>query len=542
MVSHALMLAIPLAIFVLPAILQKLDFTLGPKEVLEGKPADASGGRNFQSEQRSARDQDPKESEEFESESSKASLDGCAEPVDTGQDQEMNEGTELHVDAVRPVAGPNTNRSDLNVNGEIAEIEDSLRSEAVQQIGIDCERASQVPNPRRACPKIASLRAAFEKPEEVPDTASIRSSSSGRANLHCGKDGMELEAEVIRLREDLHRERDMRIAYEEKVTTLEAEIEELNRQRKERDHAWCEEREQKVHAEPRILEERMQSLTEELKSRTLEVDTLHKQPAKMKLSILPTEVSDTYLQEQLGVLHYELQNLVVTNFRRVRMDVTPDTLRERWRKVSRSERPEELQRIFEVFDPGMKLVVLQAIVAHYLTTVLNDSYLFGLPKDLGWAKSALEATDALSTVLPNVSYSNWRSLTFDALRQSEQVKPILVKSMNDFVEEISSRLEAITELESVNIRSSALKTLIERALDLAHSIQVQRARYKFILPATGEHFDASMMEDITACSDAQNARTVKCATFPVVFKSTDASGETLQSRPVLIKAKVLCNG
>ena len=124
--------------------------------------------------------------------------------------------------------GPPVNPQELKVNGfQDRPQSSSSTSSAPSRTGV-----------RRTGSKFANLRAAFEggpatggKTESVKRRLTNREKTIDRAN----EQRQEYETETARLKSELDKEKELRIAFEEKVTSLEEAVEDLNSQLEERD-------------------------------------------------------------------------------------------------------------------------------------------------------------------------------------------------------------------------------------------------------------------------------------------------------------------
>ena len=352
--------------------------------------------------------------------------------------------------------------------------------------------------------------------------------------------------ETAKLKDELEKEKEFRVAFEDKVTGLEEEIDELNAQLEERDEAWREEYHQK-RTQERLEAANLLSATEsEARRRKEEVNSLQRQIADLKRNVststrVSVQISDTTFKQEMGILQHEVQNWVVNNFRRVRCEASAGELCDRLGKVTEPRQLDQLRPIYKGFDPAAKLPIYQATVASHMMEVFEDPFLFGLRGQRDWAKRIRQAGDSLPAALEPVVYNRWRASTFDALRQSPSVKEMIESSTTGIAEMICITLEAMTEVEDSGARLTSLKSIIKRAISLAHLIRVQQAQYEFILPSPGQPFDATAMDEIADESDAAVERIVKCATFPSITKVGDEDGDHLDHRTLIVKAKVLCN-
>lgn len=396
---------------------------------------------------------------------------------------------------------------------------------------------------RSTSSKFASLRAAFEQGGSSGDTGAdgvkrrLVSTDKG-SEKNAGKD-QDQEIEILKLREELEKERELRVAFEERVTSQEEEIEDLTEQSEHRDMMWKEEYER------RSLREREEAAAQ-LSLMGGEARSLQKQLADLKRSVSTstrntTQVSDTTIRQEIGVLQHEVQNWVVNNFRRAKSDGSPEELCVRLEKVSEAKQFEFLRPVYSTFELAAKLPIYQATVACYMMEVFDEPYLFGLVGQRDWAKRVRQAADALPGVLETAAYNRWRAATFDALRQSERIKEPVESATNGIAEMICITLKALTDVEESEMMHTSLRTIVRRAVSLAHVIRVQQARYEFVLPKPAESFDADSMEDIADESESDTERTIRCATFPAIVKVSNDEGDHLDVRSLVVKAKVLCN-
>ena len=380
--------------------------------------------------------------------------------------------------------------------------------------------------------RVASLRAAFEQAEKPADGAKRQLSNSS---------GQEQSVEIARLKAELEKERELRVAYEEKISTLEEEIEELNSQFEERD----DEHERRGQQERLEAQTRMNALGEEARTQRQEANNLQKQLSDLKRSVSvstrpSTHVSDTTFREQADVLQYEVQNWIVQNLRRVKIEASIDDLCARLEQVTDQKQCERLKPIYNSFESSVKLPIFQATVACFLMSIFDEPYLYGLHGRVEWAERSRQAAEALLSVLQPAAYNRCRAVTFDALRQSESMKAVVEKSSQEIATKINVALLSITEIEENEARLASLRVIMQRAIELAHLMRVQQAKYEVVLPSPRDQFDVSMMDDIFEDADADAERTVRLATFPALVKTTDEEGIRFESRSIVAKAKVLC--
>ena len=398
---------------------------------------------------------------------------------------------------------------------------------------------------RGASSKFASLRANFEQPnspESAGDSTKRRLSNIEKVIDRASERNQELESELTKLKDELEKEKEMRIAYEEKVTQLEEEVDELQAQLDEQAH----EHDQQTLQLKSEAESRINALASEARSRTQDNNYLQKQLVDLKRDVSASkrsnpQTSDTTFRQEVEILQHEVQNWVVNNFRRVKLEVTPETLCKRIESVAEPNQYQRLKPIYEKFDAAVKLPIFQATVACFMMEVFEEPFLFGLQGQRQWGKRLKQASEGLSSVFDAATYNRWRANTFNTLRQAEGIKEPVESSAAALAEMICITLRAITEVEDSDAKLSSLKTIVLRAITTAHLIRVQQSQYLFSLPAPGEHFDSASMDDINEIVDGDSQIAIRCATFPAIFKLSDGDGDMLEEKNVVVKAKVLCD-
>jgi predicted nucleic acid-binding Zn-ribbon protein len=398
---------------------------------------------------------------------------------------------------------------------------------------------------RSTSSKFASLRANFEQPnspESAGDSTKRKLSNIEHVTDRAGERKQELEGELTRLKDELEKEREMRIAYEEKVTQLEEEVDELQSQLEEQEH----EHEQQTLQLKSEAESRINALASEARNRTHDTNNLQKQLVDLKRDVSAStrsspQTSDATFRQEVEILQHEVQNWVVNNYRRVKLDAIPDALCKKIESVAESKQYERLKPIYEKFDVRAKLPIFQATVACFMMEVFEEPFLFGLQGQRDWGKRLKQAAEGLSSVFDAATYNRWRASTFNTLRQAEGIREPVESSATALAEMICITLKAITDVEDSDARLSSLKTIVLRAISTAHLIRVQQSQYLFSLPAPDEPFDSVSMDDINEVVDGDSRIPIRCATFPAIFKLSDGDGDMLEERNVVVKAKVLCN-
>lgn len=403
---------------------------------------------------------------------------------------------------------------------------------------------SSVRSTSNSSTKFASLRAAFERNGSADSTTQRRLASSGEKANERGKDrSQEYEKEVARLRDELEKEKELRHAYEEKCTALEEEGEVLREQLEQRDEMWKTEWARKSSS---LVEQQSQALVLEVKKSRDQTGALQQQLSEMKRSIststrIDSEVTDSTLTQEMEVLHHEIQNWIVNNFRRAKTDISSEELCARLDKVTESEQLEALKPVYAAFNPGMKLAIYQATAMAYLIEIFDAPLLYGLPADQDWRKRLRQAFDSLPAFLSAVAYNKWRSVTLDLVRQSPETTQWIDAAALGMTELICIALSTLTEVEGNDARRVSLNSIVRRAISLAHLFRVQRAQYEFSLPTPGADFNRATMDGLSADVEAQPGSRVVCATFPSVVKLGDAQGDNMHLRNVVLKAKTICS-
>jgi hypothetical protein len=400
---------------------------------------------------------------------------------------------------------------------------------------------------RSTSSKFASLRATFEQKnaaDRSADGSRRRPTTSEKPREMTDEQKQIYEAEIARLKDELEKEKELRVAFEEKVTTLEEEVERLTEALEQRDEQWRKEFEMRSAQLMDEAELRIDTIAKEARSRQNEATNLHRQLADLKQTIASStragdQVSDATLRQEFEIIQHEVQNWVVNHFRRVKCELSPAELCGKLERVVETKQLERLKSVYETFTIDAKISMYQATVACYMMEIFEEPYLFGLREQRDWGKRSRQAADALQNVFDRETYSHWRASTFNSLRQYME-EPVNTAA-DGLAELICIALKALTEAEETEQWHSSLKPILLRAISFAHLIRVQRAQYHFILPEYDESFDLDTMDDIAEEKEGKPERTVRCATFPSVTKVVDEDGGDNEQTHVLVKAKVLCN-
>ncbi|KXT17917.1 hypothetical protein AC579_5906 [Pseudocercospora musae] len=405
---------------------------------------------------------------------------------------------------------------------------------------------------RRASSKIANLRAAFERQNSAsrlpvsprprspasksPDASKRRfdRSPARGQDVESIKMREQHEAEIARLKHRLDKEAELRQAFEDKCTALEEETEDLQARLSEKDGQWRKE-----------VDRRSKDLVREKERASGELKSIQRQLYELKKSIAAatsqqSQTADSTFAQEMQHLYHELQNWVVNNFRRVKLDKSPEEMCARLEAVAETKHLAHLKRIFENFDPAMKLSALQAVTAHYLMEIFEEPLLFGMPVDEAWRHHVKGAAETLPSILSPAALNKWRAVTLDAIKQSTKIKASVESASQSMSEMICITLNTLTEAEEAKAKATSLNAIIKRTISLAHLFRVQRAQYEFILPLPGTAYSSDAMEDSSLEGEDPVAATIRCATFPAVWKRGDENGDNTEISNVVIKAKVLC--
>ncbi|GAB7360510.1 hypothetical protein MBLNU230_g8460t1 [Neophaeotheca triangularis] len=279
-----------------------------------------------------------------------------------------------------------------------------------------------------------------------------------------------------------------------------------------------------------------------------ETRTLKSQLTDLKRSIsvstrVENEVSDGTFVQEMGRLQHEVQNWVVNNFRRAKLQQSYDEICKGLQQAVGDDPPtfEASQSMYQTFEAMNKLAIFQATVVAILHEVFTEPYLYGLRQGDPWADSVRQSADALSSVMNPVAYNKWRSSTFDALRHTPAVEEHVNVRATQLAGTALNFLETATGTERNENGAMTLKQIVKRAISLAHLFRVQRAHYHFDLPSPGQSFEADGMEDVAIDAEEDVQRVVVCAIFPSVVKIGNGQDSNAAVRNVVVRSKVLCS-
>ncbi|KAK0635001.1 hypothetical protein B0T17DRAFT_611933 [Bombardia bombarda] len=252
------------------------------------------------------------------------------------------------------------------------------------------------------------------------------------------------------------------------------------------------------------------------------------------------QTSDEVFGDGMTRLGNGLQNWVLVNFRRAKIDLprpSESTISELGRLVP----------MYEDLVSTAKIHLLQSVVSRILTEIVFDAYFVGLSSDQ--AKQLAQVETFLNSFATSPEPINqWRSMTLGILKKEADQKLHRETSAvtEAVVSKVNSVLDAITDAKATDARDQGLRALVASSIELSRLLGVQRAIFKVTMPEILPHqrtmFDGSTMEDMGGEDEESLAeREICCVTFPGIIKKGDESGGHLQYRNVITKAQVLCS-
>ncbi|KAK0613845.1 hypothetical protein B0T14DRAFT_384541, partial [Immersiella caudata] len=244
-----------------------------------------------------------------------------------------------------------------------------------------------------------------------------------------------------------------------------------------------------------------------------------------------------YMVKRLG---NELQNWVLVNLRRVRIDLG---------KADEGVVAElgRLVPMYEELAMSSKVYLLQSLVSRLLVDLVFDAYFVGLSEEQARQLTQVETFLASFASSPE-PINQWRSHTLTILKGEADQK--LHKETFHITDTIVGRvnriLDAITDTKPTDPRDQGLRALIGSAIELSRLLVMQRAIFKVAMPEILPHqrtvFDPATMEDMGGeDEEGLEEREICCVAFPGIIKRGDESGGHLQYRNVIAKARVLCS-
>ncbi|KAK1674412.1 hypothetical protein BDP55DRAFT_729789 [Colletotrichum godetiae] len=301
-------------------------------------------------------------------------------------------------------------------------------------------------------------------------------------------------------------------------------------------------------------------LRQESEARDADRDTLRREVGELRVQVrglkefvststrTSGQTSDEVFCDGMARLSNGLQNWVIVNFRRAKLDFA----------AASDDVLEELGQLVPMYadlEPSAKVHMLQSVVSRVLVETIFDSYFFGLPKEQAEQLKAVEQTLSGYVNSPE-AINNWRSTTLALLhREADSKMQAETSAATDrVIARVNRILDAVTDAtpappatgDTANPRDAGLRALVGSAADLARQLAVQKAVFRVhmpeILPHQQTKFDAAIMEDIGGeDEEALSQRDIACVTFPGIIKRGDENGGHMQYQNVIAKARVLCS-
>lgn len=420
--------------------------------------------------------------------------------------------------------------------------------------------------------KVLGLRATFEQGRgHSPSRSPSRTHTTPEKRASVSSERLAaLEAEVARLKNEvqteqtqrhaaevkyaeledtLGKEADLRHAFEEKCTGLEEEVDKLKAQLAQKDAAWkfeLEKRTQELAREQSDAVKELKTVRTRASQRENQNDGLQRQLTDLKRSIsrstrVETVVtSDSTFRQEMDTLSYELQNWVVNNYRKAKVNASMGELHLKLQRAVDERHLAHLKPVYARWRSENKLAIFQATVVCIMMDVFEEPLLYGMPPDEEWAVSIRKMATEMSNVLEPAQFNKWRATTLDSVRNSEPMGPAVDRAARQLAGNACVALDGITDLDRVEAKVASLQSTIKRAITLAHLFRIQRSQFEVKLPTLNDPFDPETMENTAFDSDAQAGSALSCAVFPAVLKMGDERGENIQWRNVVLKARVLC--
>ncbi|KAL2265695.1 hypothetical protein VTJ83DRAFT_6795 [Remersonia thermophila] len=256
------------------------------------------------------------------------------------------------------------------------------------------------------------------------------------------------------------------------------------------------------------------------------------------------QISDEVFGERMARLGNGLQNWVLVNFRRAKVDLA--SLDE-----STHSALARLVPMYQELASTSRIHLLQSLVSRLLVGLVFDPYFIGLPPHVA---DPIQQVDAFLASASSLESANrWRSLTLSIFRKdaAETLRAETAAVVDAAAARIIGLLDSITHATATDARDQALRVLLADAVDLAQLLAVQRAVFRVDLPPDSSSFNEGTMEDVGGEESEEDedagggggggGRIVWCVTFPALIKHGDESGAFPDEyRNVIAKAKVLC--
>ncbi|KAB5585846.1 hypothetical protein GE09DRAFT_1210433 [Coniochaeta sp. 2T2.1] len=253
-----------------------------------------------------------------------------------------------------------------------------------------------------------------------------------------------------------------------------------------------------------------------------------------------TQTSDEVFADGMTRLGNGLQNWVIVNFRRAKLDLS----------MASDTTLAELTRLVPSYEELMlsaKVHLIQSIVSRILVELVFDAYFVGLSDEQSREFAQMEQFLA-SFASSAEPINQWRSSTLTILKKEApaEMQHDTAHITETIVSRVKAILDSITDGKSNETRDQGLRPLVASAIELSRLLVVQKAVLKVympeILPYQKTVFDPATMEDIGGEDEETLVdREICCVTFPGIIKRGDENGGQLQYLNVISKARVLCS-
>ena len=223
------------------------------------------------------------------------------------------------------------------------------------------------------------------------------------------------EARRAQLEETLEKEADLRHAFEEQCTGLEEEVEDLKTQLAKKDAAFkseLEKRMQELAREQSDALKELKTVRTRASQRESQNDGLQRQLTDLKRSIsrstrVETVVtSDSTFRQEMDTLSYEVQNWVVNNYRKAKVNASMGELHLKLKRAVDERHLAKLKPVYARWKSENKLAIFQATVVCLLMDIFEEQLLYGMPVDEEWAVSIRKSADSMSGVLGPAQFNS----------------------------------------------------------------------------------------------------------------------------------------
>ncbi|KAL7921545.1 hypothetical protein ACQKWADRAFT_295334 [Trichoderma austrokoningii] len=259
------------------------------------------------------------------------------------------------------------------------------------------------------------------------------------------------------------------------------------------------------------------------------------------------QTSDEVFGDGMTKLGNGLQNWVITNFRKAKLDISQAS-------DATLVQLAHLVPMYEDLLHTSKVHLLQSIVSSILVETVFNAYYVGLSEQ---DTRHFQQMEQLLTFLCSSTdaVNQWRSSTLALLRReahhlhdnTDAFAEAVISQITLLLDSIITSAASSSSSSSSTARDAALRVLVKNSIELARLLVVQKARLRVYMPSILPHqqvlFEPDTMEDIGGEEDEENlaSREINCVVFPGVIKHGDENGGHMQFRNVIVKARVLCS-